>query len=171
MKRHDKKVKNLIIMCALMGIILTVSTYAWFSALKTVNVSTFNVNIKTTDSLLLSLTANGSDWAETITINEDNYKTAAYPGNTNSWGGLGLIPMSTIGELDPESSTMKLYEKASLSATPETPTPGGYRLLSSRVNKIISINKSAINVFLLFINSLSSSNAKILNLWSIKTES
>ena len=148
-------------MCALMGIILTVSTYAWFSALKTVNVSTFNVNIKTTDSLLLSLTANGSDWAETVTINEENYKTAAYPGNTNSWGGLGLIPMSSIGELDPESSTMKLYEKASLTATPnkgELLTAGGYRLLASRVpnyNNQLSEEHDGYVAFDLFIRNFS----------------
>jgi hypothetical protein len=37
--------------------------------------------------------------------------------------------MSSIGEMDPDVSRMKLFEKASL-----TTTPGGYRLLASRVH-------------------------------------
>jgi hypothetical protein len=126
-ERNQKRIKNLVVISALIAVILSVSTYAWFIGMKTVNVSSFDVQIKTTDSLALSI--DGDKWSPTITINGLNYNTGAYTGNTNSWGGVGLIPMSTIGDMDLTVSRMKLYEKASL-----TSTPGGYRLLASRVH-------------------------------------
>ena len=59
-----------------------------------------------------------------------------YTGNTNTWGGketdgtpIGLIPMSTVGEIDSTVSRLMLFEKGSL-----TSTDGGYRLMASRVD-------------------------------------
>ena len=130
----NKRFRKLIVFCAFCAIVLTVSTYAWFFGFRTVGVSSFDVEIATSESLMLSL--NGSDWANTVSITKETFNTASYTGNTNSWGGAGLIPMSTIGEMDSASSTMKLYEKSSL-----TPVTGGYRLLSSRV---LNSNGSAI---------------------------
>ena len=48
-KKHNKKLKRLLIICLLCAIILTVSTYAWFIGMKTVNVSSFDVDIATTE--------------------------------------------------------------------------------------------------------------------------
>ena len=120
-KKNNRRKKNLVLLCAFTAIILTVSTYAWFIGMRTVNVSAFEVNIASTKSLLLSI--DGENWTDTLTINGDNYNTAAYAGNTNSWEK--LIPVSTIGDMDKTSSRMKLYEKSSM-----TTTPGGYRLMA-----------------------------------------
>lgn len=122
-KKYNKKLKKLLVICLLCAIILTVSTYAWFIGMKTVNVSSFDVEIASTEGLFLSM--DGSNWA----YNLDARNTAAYDKNTNTWATDGLIPMSSIGDMDSTSSTMKLFEKASLTAT-----KGGYRLLSSRVH-------------------------------------
>ena len=51
-----------------------------------------------------------------------------YANNTNSWGGAGLFPVSSVGAMDSTASRMKLFEKASL-----TSTAGGYRLMASQV--------------------------------------
>ena len=126
-KRRVGRVKNLIVICTLSAIILSVSTYAWFIGMQTVAVSSFDVEIAVTDSLLLSL--DGASWNHTVSISEDTLEAVSYDGHTNSWGGDGLFPVSSIGEMDVEHSRMKLFEKASLTAT-----PGGYRLLASRVN-------------------------------------
>ncbi len=123
---HAKRVRNLIVMFTLSAVILSVSTYAWFIGMKTVNVETFDVKIKAADSLLLSI--DGSKWVETLEINQGNYKADAYTNNTNSWGGSGLIPVSSIGQMDVTNSRMKMFEKASL-----TTTPGGYRIMSSQI--------------------------------------
>lgn len=126
-RRGSKRLRKLIIVCTLCAIILTVSTYAWFIGLRSVKVTSFDVEIATADSLMLSL--NGSRWANEIVISKENLNEVSYAGHTNSWGGVGLIPMSTIGEMDHDASRMKLYEKASM-----TPTKGGYRLMASRIN-------------------------------------
>ena len=126
-KLRSKRVRNLIVVFSLTAVILSVSTYAWFIGMRTVYVSSFDVEIASTDSLLLSL--NGSTWDTTVSISESTYNTSSYTGNTNSWGGAGLIPVSSVGAMDNVASRMKLYEKASL-----TTTPGGYRILASRVN-------------------------------------
>ena len=128
-KKHEKRVKKLIVACGLCAVILTVSTYAWFIGMKTVNVSAFDVEIASIDGLELSLTGGvDDDWAETVQINETNYDVAGYDDNTNSWGGTGLIPMSTVGIINTASSRLTMFEKGSFTAT-----PGGYRIMASEV--------------------------------------
>ena len=130
--KRKKKIRNYIIICAMLAVILSVSTYAWFIGLQDVKVSAFDVEIKAADSLMLSLTGgNSNDWASTVTINVSNY-SAGNLSQKNVWGD--LIPLSTDGKIDSDSSTMKLYEKASFTASPTAATTaGGYRLLASRV--------------------------------------
>ena len=128
-KQNKKRLRNLIAIFSLSAVVLSVSTYAWFIGMRTVNVSSFDVEIASTDSLLLSL--NGSTWDTTVAISQGtvNDPAVVYEGNTNSWGGAGLFPVSSVGAMDSDASRMKLFEKASL-----TSTPGGYRLMASRVN-------------------------------------
>ncbi len=146
-KKHEKRVKKLIVGTALCALILSVSTYAWFIGMKTVNVSSFDISIATTESLLLSL--DGKNWDYEVSINEENYDEA-YAGNTNSWGGEGLIPISTVGAIDPATSKLIMYEKGSLTAT-----KGGYRLMSSRVNNTAGAEVPGYVAFDLFIKNLS----------------
>ena len=125
--RRMKRIRNLIIMSTLAAIIFTVSTYAWFIGMRSVHVTSFDVEIAVTDSLLLSI--DGASWSETVSISPGDFdEDYPYPSHTSSWGGAGLIPISSIGKMYFEASRMMLYEKASF-----TPTPGGYRLMASRV--------------------------------------
>ena len=130
-KKHENRVKKLIVACGLCAIILTVSTYAWFIGMKTVNVSAFDVKIAAIDGLDLSLTGGyNDDWGPEVTINESNYNklTGYTTGNTNSWGEDGLIPMSSVGVINQASSRLTMFEKGSFTAT-----PGGYRIMASEV--------------------------------------
>ena len=129
MKRNSKrtkKVRNLVIVCTLTAILLTVSTYAWFIGMQTVKVNQFEIEIAGVDNLLLSM--DGSNWSTTVTPGT----TAAYENNTNQFlteDGEGLIPMSSVGEFELTTSRMKLFQKGSLTAT-----TGGYRLMASLVD-------------------------------------
>ena len=125
-KRHVNRVKKLVICCFMCAIILGASTYAWFVGMKTVNVSSFDVEIAAIDGLSLSL--DGETWSDSVSITKSTFDTASYEGNTNSWGGTGLIPISTVGKIDKTSSRMVMYEKGSL-----TTTHGGFRLMASQV--------------------------------------
>ena len=125
-ERHIKRARRMIIICALMALLLSTSTYAWFIGMKTVNVSSFDVEIAAIDGLSLSL--DGVKWADTVAINQENYTTVNESNNTNSWGGSGLYPISSVGIIDTASSRMIMYEKGSF-----TTTPGGYRIMASKV--------------------------------------
>lgn len=122
-KKQKKRVRNLALVCTLTTIVLVASTFAWFIGMRTVNVNSFDVTIAAVDGLSLSL--DGEHFTEILKVGKDE---TAYTGNTNSWADSGLIPVSTVGVLDETSSTLKMFEKASL-----TTTEGGYRLLASRV--------------------------------------
>ena len=149
-KKHEKRVKRLIVACGLCAVILTASTYAWFIGMKTVNVNAFDVEIAAIDGLSLSL--NGSLWQDTVTINESNYNdtSVVYSGHTNSWGGTGLIPMSTVGKINTTTSRLTLYEKGSFTAT-----PGGYRIMASEVLNSGDNEANGYVAFDLFIKNLS----------------
>ena len=129
-RKNKKKNRNLIILCSFCAIILTVSTYAWFIGMKTVNVSSFDIDIATTEGLFLSM--DGTSWSYKL----DAKNAQAYEGNVNTWAENGLIPMSTVGDMDDTSSRLKLFEKGSL-----TTTKGGYRLLTSRVHNYETQNE------------------------------
>jgi hypothetical protein len=145
--KHEKRLKRLVITCLLCAIILSVSTYAWFIGMKTVSVNAFEVNIKTTESLMLSL--DGQNWAFELDVNES--KIDAYTGHQNSWGGdAGLIPMSSVGKIDTTKNKMTLFEKGSLTAT-----DGGYRLLASEVTNTAAKEEDGYVAFDLFIRNLS----------------
>ena len=135
--KKSKKIRKLIVFCSLTSFIFIVATYAWFIGMRQVNVSSFEIEIASTDSLLLSL--DGSKWDTTVTINADNFNdttNTVYAGNVNNWAGIGtavlekgLKPISSVGEIDTTTSTMKMFEKGSLTAT-----EGGYRLMASRIH-------------------------------------
>lgn len=124
--RHNKRVKKLILLTFLCAMILGVSTYAWFIGMKTVNVSSFDVKIATTEGLYISMDADS--WAYNLDVMSAKQAT----NNTNRFKDVELIPVSTVGEMDRTSSTMVMFEKGSLTAT-----DGGYRLLASRVHNYI----------------------------------
>ena len=135
-QRHDNRVRNLVGISALSAIVLLVATFAWFIGMQTVTVTSFDIEVAVVDGLMLSL--DGKKWDTTVTINESNFDEDSYTGNTNSWGGAnGLIPMSSVGEIDLDVSRMKLFEKASHTPVPATGA-GGFRLISSRVDNYSS---------------------------------
>ena len=149
-KKHIKRARRMIIACLLTAFLLIAGTYAWFIGMKTVNVSSFDVQIAAIDGLSLSL--DGKSWADTVTINQGNYATVNESNNTNSWGGSGLYPLSTAGIIDTTASRLIMYEKGSF-----TTTPGGYRVMASQVRNTVSGNteQDGYVVFDLFVKNLS----------------
>jgi len=131
--KHNRKVRKLVVVCVLCGILLTVSTYAWFIGMKTVKVNSFDIEIASTEGLFLSM--DGEKWS----YNLDAKNATPYANHANQFLdeedengdpiSAGLIPMSTVGDMTKASSRMKLFEKGSLTAT-----KGGYRLLTSQVD-------------------------------------
>ncbi len=150
-RMHAKRLRNIVTIFSLSAILLSVATYAWFIGLQTVTVSSFDVEIQSTESLLLSL--DGSKWDYSVSINKNNHKTISYAGNKNSWGGAeGMSPVSSVGVVNATSSRLTMYEKGSL-----TTTPGGYRILASEIPNTDPAKEEADGyvAFDLFIKNLS----------------
>ena len=148
---RKKRILHLAVIFTFTAIVFGTATYAWFIGMRTVNVTPFDVEIAATESLLLSL--DGKTWDTTVAINSSNYSdpgtAGTYLDNTNNWGGRGLIPMSSIGDIDPSTNRLKLFEKGSL-----TTTAGGYRLMASQVNNATTTPDGYV-VFDLFIKNSS----------------
>lgn len=149
LKEKKEKLKNprkLLVICLFTAIILSVSTYAWFIGMQTVNITSFNVDISMSDSLLLSL--DGENWTTEVAINQDMIQEISYEEHTNRWSK--LIPISTIGQMDQSKSRMILYERTSFTAT-----PGGYRLMANRINNTGFTEKDGYIAFDLFVRNFS----------------
>lgn len=131
--RKKKKIVMLFCVIFLTSVILVVETVAWFIGTAEAKVNSFEIGISSGESLKLSL--DGEEWADTLTITEENITGSggsgqAYAGNTNHWAGEnGLIPMSTNGTLNTTISRLELYGKSSLSAT-----EGGFRLMANKID-------------------------------------
>ena len=151
-KKHEKRVKKLIVVCVLSAIILTVSTYAWFIGMQTVSVNAFEVQIAAADGLALSVTGEKDSFSDTVTINGTTTNiqeiNSKYQTNTNSW--TSLEPISTVGAMNSTASRMVVYEKSSLTAS-----AGGYRLLSEVLDNTTEGEASGYVVFDLFVKNLS----------------
>ena len=151
-KKHEKRVKKLIVICVLSAIILTVSTYAWFIGMQTVSVNAFEVEIAAADGLALSVTGEKDSFSDTVTINGTTENIAEiknkYSTNTNSW--TSLEPISTVGAMNSDASRMVIYEKSSLTAS-----AGGYRLLSEVLDNTTEGEANGYVAFDLFVKNLS----------------
>ncbi|MGI6329662.1 MAG: hypothetical protein ACOXZR_02235 [Bacilli bacterium] len=144
-----ERLRKMIMVSFVTAVFLLVITYAWFVGMFTVSVNPFEVEIAATESLLLSL--DGKRWYTEVTISKDNLDEVCYEGHTNKWGGeKGLKPLSTVGEVDKTVSRLIFFEKASLTAS-----PGGYRLLASRVDNFSGEEADGYVVFDLFIKNFS----------------
>lgn len=112
-KKNNKKVnlKSSILLLLVMAILLTSSTYAWFTANKTVRVSTLDVNVEAKNGLQIS--SDGTTW-KTVLANEDISPDALYASGTGTYTSNKnqipetMEPVSTVGEIDTDG-TMKMY--------------------------------------------------------------
>ena len=67
-KASQRRLNNLLIILLLMAVLLIMSTYAWFTANRTVKIDTIDVTVTTSSGLQIS--ANGIDW-KTVLATED----------------------------------------------------------------------------------------------------
>ena len=108
-KNINTRVK--IILILFLGLILLFSTYAWFSTNLNVKIRTFNMIVTKNSDLTISF--DGINFARDLEISKenilDNIKNT-YPSNLNQWADNGLVPVSSPGILDNNSSLFDVYE-------------------------------------------------------------
>ena len=133
--QHQKKIRNLLIICGLCAVVLVTTTYAWFTGLQAINVTPFEIEVAVADGLQLSL--DGKKWGDTISFTDADDLTAqgavfnwpkyVKPGTGEARNG--LVPLSTQGVINKETSQMVFFEKSSL-----TTSDGGYRILANEID-------------------------------------
>lgn len=113
-KKKEKKKKNfnlLLVICFFSGVLLIVSTYAWFYASLNVRVNFFN--IKVTDEKGLFISLDGINFSNSVQITKDylmDELTDLYPNNNSQWAKYGLYPASTIGIKSQNDTRFAMYQ-------------------------------------------------------------
>ena len=93
-KRRKKRVFFSILMILFTGIILTASTYAWFTSNRNVAVQGIDVNV--TASTGFQISADADNWKSIVTA--DDLKGITYPVGKNQFP-TEIAPVSTIGDV------------------------------------------------------------------------
>lgn len=105
--RKKRKILLALIMILFVGIVLTASTYAWFTANRTVSVESIDVQVSTSQGLQISTDA--SNWKSIVT--NTDITGASWTGCTNQVpsGTNVASPVSTIGTVD-SNGMMEMYK-------------------------------------------------------------
>ena len=92
-EERRKRLRSLILLLFLTIVLLSTSTYAWFTSNRTVNINPIDVNVSTASGLQIS--TNASEWKTLITTT-DITSVTGYQNNLNQLPSL-LSPVSTAG--------------------------------------------------------------------------
>ena len=128
-QRRKRRLFLAIIMILFVGVVLTTSTYAWFTANRTVTVESIDVTVTTSEGLQISTDA--ADW-KSIIINDD-ITGADWTGVVNQLptGTNLLSPVSTVGNVD-SNGFMEMYK----GVVKENKTTGRNNLTASKSTEI-----------------------------------
>ena len=132
-------------MILFVGIVLTASTYAWFTANKTVTVESIDVNVSTSQGLQISTDA--SNWKSIIT--NTDITGASWTGVRNQLpsGTNVAAPVSTIGTVD-SNGYMEMYK-----GTIDTSETDGENILVTTKSTEVNGTSGDFVVFDLFFQS------------------
>lgn len=130
-KKRERRTKKILFTTGLTAVVFVVATYAWFIGTVQAAVEPFEIDIKSSDGITLSL--DGESFSSQVTISEEDITsglTSSYDSNTNKWTGAdGLVPISTTGLLNKTNSVLDIYSKTSISSS-----KGGYMLRADKID-------------------------------------
>lgn len=102
--KEKKNLKSSILVLLLIAILLIASTYAWFTANRTVTISSLDVNVQAQNGLQIS--ADAVDWKAILTKEDILGVADTYAANTNKIP-TSMEPVSTDGTV--ESGNMNMF--------------------------------------------------------------
>ena len=125
-RASNLKMIYLLIIVFFTFVMLSSSTYAWFTSNRVVTVNTINVHVAAAGGLEIS--ADGSNW-KSIILPEDitSVHSTTYPTSTNQLPS-NMEPVSTGKDIDTSNGFMKMYY-----GTAENNDSGDYILSSRRI--------------------------------------
>ena len=107
-KKKSKKIFIAILMILFSGVVLTASTYAWFTANKTVTVEQIEVNVAASNGLQISVDA--TSWKTLVSNADIQGAGTTYTGAVNQLPNGSIVPTSSIGEIDTTTGFMKMFK-------------------------------------------------------------
>jgi len=108
-KKKNRRRRVFLLALALLftAALFTTSTYAWFTANKSVKVDSISVNIAAQNGIQIS--ADGTNWKSIVQVNDlAGAKTGQYSGAVNQLPTT-MQPVSTIGEIDATTKKLKMF--------------------------------------------------------------
>ena len=99
-ERNDIKFYFILFLIVITGLVLILSTYAWFQSSLNVQIYGFNVHVDHDSDLAISL--DGEDWKQSINISRNsiiNDLKRTYPNHTNRWSDY-MSTVSSVGMVD-----------------------------------------------------------------------
>ena len=110
----------LLILTFLTGLLLIISSYAWFSSALDFKIKFFTITASTNTGLFISL--DGQEFSSSIDVNVDtvinNLKT--YPNHKNRWASKRLYPASSNGISNSNNSTFDMFKGIVFDYKPNT---------------------------------------------------
>lgn len=97
--RKNRRLLLSLIMILFTGVVLSTSTYAWFTANQNVTVSSIDVNVAAANGLQMSV--DGLNWKTVISNSDITGASATYPAAVNQLptAANSLVPVSTVGTM------------------------------------------------------------------------
>lgn len=105
-EKRRKKILIAILAILFTGIILSASTYAWFTANRTVRVDTININAVASNGIQISTDA--VNWKPVVNATDIENATNNYSAAVNKLPD-DLNPVSTVGDIDTNNGYMKMF--------------------------------------------------------------
>ena len=98
------------VVISLLGVLFTLSTYAWLSTSLNVKVKNFKMVVARNSGLSISL--DGITFSTSVEVSSDRLMKQlplTYPDSVSQWAGNGLVPVSTSGALSPNDTRFTMF--------------------------------------------------------------
>ena len=103
-KKHARRLRNLVMVCTLCAVVLTVSTYAWFTSQKDITLSNLRGTVEVAENMEISLDAKVSQQeidlsnAKVVFDDAQDSKDDSVSGTAKAILPAQLLPVSGVGE-------------------------------------------------------------------------
>lgn len=107
-KRRKRKILIALLLFLFTGVLFSTSTYAWFTANRTVTIEQLDVNVGAESGLQLSV--DGSNWKPLITQDDIRGAVNTYSAAVNHIPTDSIYPVSTGAVIDPATGYLNMYK-------------------------------------------------------------
>lgn len=131
--KKRRRTEKIMLAIGITSVVFIVASYAWFIGTTQVSVNEFEIGVKSSEGLTISLDA--ITFSDNITVSETAVTTDLedkYPTHKNHWvGEEGLEPVSTVGKFNTNAPTLDIFSKTSI-----TSLSGGYKLRADLIDNV-----------------------------------